>query len=225
LTNKSSTAALLNVISYDTAYSLYPYATFIARQQVPIGLHDGELELTLDQYLTQGWQSITDESCQRIVEPVERWVDDQDSWIIHLRPISDHELASPDIGFYGFKPTQRFPRDPVTVSGWYPLVEDAEERPIMTYSAVVGDALHYSYVTPMTKQPQLALDATRSVNEIMALWGQDLPQKPGPTLYVGCPHVLIVVEVLTHHQCRRAGDRFDPWRSGERGQQFKACDL
>lgn len=133
-------------------------------------------------------------------------MDDQDSWIIHLKPISDHELASPGIGMYGFKTLQRFPRDPATVSGWYPLIEDLEERPIMTYSAVVGDALHYSYVTPMTKQPQLALDATRSVNEILALWGQDLPKILGPTLYVNPPHVFYGVEVLTYHQRRRTGD-------------------
>lgn len=91
----------MNVISYDRAYSLYPYATLERRTGLTLpSPHPGATSL-IAQYTARGWSFITD--AQTLHDPKTctsswsttkhlprsfgsrpRWIADRHSWIVHL---------------------------------------------------------------------------------------------------------------------------------------------
>ncbi|KAI0046322.1 hypothetical protein FA95DRAFT_1494222 [Auriscalpium vulgare] len=124
---------VMNVISYSTAYSLYPRATFEAREALICRPHQ---DAPIEKYARRGWTmhpARPDERTDPAFKPGSRWIDDACSWVLPLAPALD---AAPD---------------PVAVTNWqfdYRIGASTEYRaqPEMRYKLVCSEFLEYVYL-------------------------------------------------------------------------------
>ncbi|KAI0061372.1 hypothetical protein BV25DRAFT_1773159, partial [Artomyces pyxidatus] len=79
---------VMNVISYSTAYSLYPRATFESRRALVCPTRGLEQGPALQKYASRGWDMLPASSSDLSLEPSfaagPRWIDDEQSWVLQL---------------------------------------------------------------------------------------------------------------------------------------------
>ncbi|KAI0349691.1 hypothetical protein OH77DRAFT_1431809 [Trametes cingulata] len=140
---------LLNVISYERAYCLFPRATLHERRSLLLRASDwqgesDELEFMVD----RGYEiveTLFDES-YRFVDACKcftlgwRWVDDPDSWVIDFEVGGDITLPSPANALSSART-----HDPLAICG-YSLRYNTEEHAYMDFHVAESRAIEYSYV-------------------------------------------------------------------------------
>ncbi|KAI0765137.1 hypothetical protein C8Q74DRAFT_1286445 [Fomes fomentarius] len=82
---------VMNIITYNAAYSLYPRATFLKREALEINKYNPRAVAALTKYSERGWRIMSNPSPLLACLPhnafhfdVERWVCDTKSWTIRL---------------------------------------------------------------------------------------------------------------------------------------------
>lgn len=120
----ASAACLINVITYEKAYSLFPLATVEPHLPSPGSSPTGALPLIL--------------KTPTILGP--RWLGDPDTWVIHLD--TTDILHPPPENPY----STAIAHDPATISSFSVRYHAAEDGAIITFSVVESSTLKYAYV-------------------------------------------------------------------------------
>ena len=151
-----SLAVVLNVISWDRAYSLYPRATFEDRTDLFLrpGYYDREepvLDRILDKYENLGWQLCGEprgwyrSQYDLAFIGVARWIGDSHSWVIELDV--DGVTLPPPVNEF----SQPMTRDPCCLTSWWLKPGENDEPPNVPPKLVHGiqssKLLTYNYVT------------------------------------------------------------------------------
>lgn len=114
-------ACVMNVISFEKAYSLYPKATFEERSSLVCATSDGpRQEPAMKKYEQRGWKMVVcgqDEEIQshfHCDEELEkyRWMGDAHCWTIHLDIANIHDRLHPN------DDSPRLLHDPVVAASW-----------------------------------------------------------------------------------------------------------
>lgn len=115
------TACVMNFITHERAYCLYPLDTIDRSQSLVLARNTEEAEDALEKYHDRGFRicHLADEKEFRFSDV--RWVEDQWSWVLPL----------PDIGLN----SRTLPTDPVRVSTWS-LVTVPRERHWMHFHEI-----------------------------------------------------------------------------------------
>ena len=137
---------VMNVISYNAAYCLYPRATFEERRTVAMSVSTyGEAE-ALGKYAIRGWKILYDIWAHEENKPQSsfymhqiRWVDDNKSWVIPL-----------DLTGVVMRPplsatSDTFTWDPVVQNSWK-LVRKKSDGLLMTYCVAKSTVFRYNYL-------------------------------------------------------------------------------
>ena len=148
----------MNVITYNTAYSLYPYATFARRDSLVLSNHSRAQE-ALMKYATRGWRILANPSPlnARLVRSktgnglyslwfhidTPRWVCDDMSWTIHLDTagVTFPPLLSPS--------SEALHWDPVAECGWkLSLLDPVQGQVVLSYAKVKSTVFRWQYTSP-----------------------------------------------------------------------------
>jgi hypothetical protein len=102
------TTALVNVITGNHAYCVFPNATFIKRQTYPTRIPDYFNGVILTQkYKDRGWEFIQRVPKQKwVTEELDlggRWIGDKHTWKMALSPISDEAADSAEGEVHGLE--------------------------------------------------------------------------------------------------------------------------
>jgi len=102
------TTALVNVITGNHAYSVFPNATLVKRQTYPTRIPDYFNGVILTQkYKDRGWEFIQMIPKQkRTMEELDlgyRWIGDKHTWKVALSPMSDEAVDNAEGAVYGLK--------------------------------------------------------------------------------------------------------------------------
>ncbi|KAI0646149.1 hypothetical protein C8Q79DRAFT_909306 [Trametes meyenii] len=138
---------VMNVITYNAAYSLYPFATFELNISLVLNDREPNAPAALRKYSRRGWKSIaSDSSLVHYLEPrafsldTLRWVCDGRSWTIPLptdgfsEPLSGKQLSPKAIAHA---------RDPISECGWY--LVSADERILVAFRIISTTILRWRY--------------------------------------------------------------------------------
>lgn len=140
----------MNIISFDTAYALYPRATFEERRSLICREADG-----LDKYRARGWKMLyhltmeerySHKSSFRIGY---RWIDDNISWIIPLN--TDDLLISED-----------HPFDPSSLTNWKLQYDVWKHHTTITCDRIEIPRLRHSYVITDDRVREVACELWRA---------------------------------------------------------------
>ncbi|KAJ7591813.1 hypothetical protein C8J56DRAFT_931787 [Mycena floridula] len=94
--------AVLNFITHKTAYSLYPYATFVKRRSVRL-IDTRSAEAAIRKYERRGWIAtnhplpVWDEDEYEGSDPQARWIGDSACWTIALPDLEPETITAPPI--------------------------------------------------------------------------------------------------------------------------------
>ncbi|EMD31997.1 hypothetical protein CERSUDRAFT_99970 [Gelatoporia subvermispora B] len=157
LTKQNPVAScVMNIITYDSAVSFYPYATFeerIALARTDLTKRHGP---ALRKYAERGWKvlanptpliasSSSDHGHRHFFPNVTRWMDDDKTWFIHL---DTTDVERPPMLSPSSAPLRR---DPALLCSWYLDREQVGPqetdvcRHIMTYFHARSSILKYTY--------------------------------------------------------------------------------
>ncbi|KAG2141376.1 uncharacterized protein EDB93DRAFT_1159358 [Suillus bovinus] len=145
---KYHSTCVMNIITFDAAYSFYPIATFEDRSalQIPGSRHRPDV---LAKYIRRGWRVYTLLRPGDFAQPhespflpnVTRWVGDRHCWIVPL-DTSGVELRP------ALSPTSRqFSWDPSTQNGWTMLAKRSSSVE-MDSNLVATTMFRYNYIIP-----------------------------------------------------------------------------
>lgn len=110
----------MNVISYDTAYSLYPRETFEEHRALVCSSPGPSQEPALIKYRGRGWTFLEELTARDQYDHRSsfrigyRWIDDDKTWII---PLNTERLLIPN----------NHPLDPCTLTNWKLEYDEAEK--------------------------------------------------------------------------------------------------
>jgi hypothetical protein len=134
----------MNIISFEKAYSLYPWTTFEERRSlinVPVSPH---YDQAFEKYSARGWKMIRDPSpttsIPREFRIKSRWIDDRYTWVIPLDlegvqlspPLNPHSL-------------QRRP-DPVSITNWQMRIDPRSSPTHIHHCVIETDTLAWAYL-------------------------------------------------------------------------------
>lgn len=136
----------MNVISYNAAYCLYPYATFEERRTLAMSVATPNEAEALGKYAVRGWRILHDVWAHEENNPQSsfymfknRWVEDRKSWIIPLNltgvVLRPPPSATSDTFFW----------DPVIQNSWK-LTRGKGGKLLMTYYVAKSTVFRYNYL-------------------------------------------------------------------------------
>ncbi|KZT06562.1 uncharacterized protein LAESUDRAFT_700451 [Laetiporus sulphureus 93-53] len=133
---------VMNVISYEKAYSLYPRATFKERRSLVCATDGPKQEPAIEKYSARGWQMLRKlsrkerRSTNCSFRGGSRWIADHDSWVIEL------DLAGVDLSPALSSASLPLVCDPVAVTNWTLQFSNYEPHG-MEFTVVSTDKLYY----------------------------------------------------------------------------------
>ncbi|CAL1699944.1 unnamed protein product [Somion occarium] len=125
---------VMNVISFENAYSLYPKATFEARSSLVCATDGPKQEPAMEKYKERGWTMVKQTSVAELKDLFHfkrascRYMGDKYCWTIPLDKDSITELVQPGIG----KVSSMLTHDPVAASNWK-----------LIYNPILGGSMHF----------------------------------------------------------------------------------
>ncbi|KAH9918734.1 uncharacterized protein BXZ73DRAFT_92162 [Epithele typhae] len=135
---------VMNIITYNAAYSLYPYATFEQHEAVVINNGSLQAKAALVKYSARGWRIIANPSPliplldRRAFHPnVPRWVCDGKTWMI---PLDLDDIALPEAPSAS---SARLTGDPVAECGW--MLEGRDTALAVSLQVLASTVLLWRY--------------------------------------------------------------------------------
>lgn len=151
----SHIACVMNIISYERAYCLFPRATLEYRVSLLTSRGrdgSGQSEESIDKYSKRGFcmiDHIPDDTYRRAFPVGCRWVDDSTSWVL---PLDTHGVIAPP------HPNSRSPpllHDPMSTCNWE-MQQTSIWGAVMHYNVTRSELLRYRYVVTETLATRLA---------------------------------------------------------------------
>ncbi|KAG2123282.1 hypothetical protein DEU56DRAFT_830141 [Suillus clintonianus] len=150
---KYHSTCVMNIITFNAAYSFYPIATFEDRSavKIPGSRHRPDV---LAKYVKRGWRVYSVFRPKDIAQPykspflpnVTRWVGDRHCWTIPLDTsgVGPRTASSPS--------SEQFSWDPSTQNGWImktmPAAMKGLSVPDMDYNPITTTIFRYNYIVP-----------------------------------------------------------------------------
>ncbi|KAG1762103.1 hypothetical protein EV702DRAFT_1166062 [Suillus placidus] len=144
---------VMNIITFDAAYSFYPIATFEDRSalKIPGSRHRPDV---LSKYIKRGWRVHTVFGPKDLAQPYEspflpnvtRWVGDRHCWTVPLDTsgVKLRTALSPS--------SEQFSWDPSTQNGWTMLTKPSTRAslriPEMDVNLIATTVFRYNYIVP-----------------------------------------------------------------------------
>ncbi|KAI0674150.1 hypothetical protein C8Q78DRAFT_966847 [Trametes maxima] len=138
---------VMNVITYNAGFSLYPFATFELKVSLVLNDRETNAPAALRKYTKRGWKNIASDSA--LVQYLERrafnldmprWVCDGYSWTI---PLPTDGLSEPHPEKPLSPKTIALPWDPIAECGWYLL--STEDRILVAFRIISTTVLRWCY--------------------------------------------------------------------------------
>lgn len=134
----------MNVISFETAYSLYPWATFEERRSLVNVSTSIRHERAFEKYATRGWTIVRDIPLAEQINRKQtfrmgsRWIDDASSWVI---PLDMEGVELPPV-FNPYSTPMR--NDPVSITNWQ-MRFDPRGPSKLHHRIIVASVLAWAY--------------------------------------------------------------------------------
>ncbi|KDQ52179.1 hypothetical protein JAAARDRAFT_139328 [Jaapia argillacea MUCL 33604] len=176
---------VLNVITFEKAYSLYPRATFEERYALMCASAGPAQEKALEKYADRGWtmisqvSTIEEASTRSPFSTTDRWIDDKFSWTI---PLSMSGVVFPHLPALGSPPLLQ---DPTSMTNWV-LRFDDNGKVFVEFDILRRTLLKYQYAI---RQGHFYSSWVRRVDQLIRGSGEWLydrdPADPAaaPTVY------------------------------------------
>lgn len=138
-------ACVMNVISLEKAYSLYPKATFEERCSLICASDGPKQEPAMEKYEQRGWKMIRDAPSDDLQSDFHflcdsfRWMGDHHCWTIQLDVTGISDRLRPNAA------SPRLLHDPVAASSWM-LDHNPDDGGVMDFKLTEDENLYLSYV-------------------------------------------------------------------------------
>lgn len=123
----------MNIITHDTAYSLYPHGTFEQKRSLIISTEGSKQDAARTKYVARGWKMVKDLTLEEAMNPKsafaqgDRYVGDSKCWKIPILPRLD------------------LPESFMETNTWKLTYRNNLES-AMSFKILVIDSLRYSYL-------------------------------------------------------------------------------
>ncbi|KAI0765134.1 hypothetical protein C8Q74DRAFT_1031334 [Fomes fomentarius] len=174
---------VMNIVTYNAVYSLYPYATFEERTSLVVLKVSERTQLALDKYASRGFRILDnlpspttggplllDAHATGYFSGVARWVSDAKSWIVPLN-MDGVVLPSAPSG------AEALSRDPIAECGWHLMAQMTAGDTISTSMNAINiqsPRLGWRYTGPWNTDYSYRLERSLLYGELALCLGENL---------------------------------------------------